>query len=332
MIPVHADLATLLQMMPGAESIQESAAKTFYAVKDHEAIMCSISGGYDSDIVLDLLVRCGAKEKTTFVWYNTGLEYGATKDHIAYIEQKYGIEVQKISPKKSIPTCCRDYGVPFWSKYASDMIARLQRNGFDWTDAPLDELLNRFPKCRSALRWWCDDWGDGSRFNIGYTPYLKDYLIANPPEFRISAMCCEKSKKEPAHDMERTGGYDLIVTGLRKYEGGKRATTYKSCISENSTGADSFRPIFWWTDADKDLYRSHFGLVRSDCYELWGLKRTGCAGCPFAKNFESELNAVQKFEPKRYMAMLAVFGKSYDYTRSYLAFRAERTKRSEAKP
>lgn len=301
---------------------------TIYKCYDHirecyrKKILCAISGGYDSDIVLDLMVRCGGKEKTDFVFYDTGLEYDATKEHISYLEWRYGVKIRTVEPKKHIPTCVRDYGVPFWSKYVSDMMSRLQRHNFQWEDGSVEELLKKYPRCKAALRWWCNEWGDKSRFNISYTPGLKEFIQQFPPPMRISAMCCEKTKKDPAHALENSGDYGLAITGVRKLEGGKRSTTYKSCFDDGGSWELSrFRPIFWWGDPEKEMYRKHYGIVRSDCYEVWGMDRTGCAGCPFGKEFDEELKRVQIFEPKRYQAMLAVFGESYDYTRRFLAFR-----------
>ncbi len=51
------------------------------------------------------------------------------------------------------------------------------------------------------------------------------------------------------------------------------------------------------------------------------MDRTGCAGCPFGKEFEQELDLVQQYEPKRYRAINAIFGESYEYTRQFMAFR-----------
>ena len=123
-------------------------------------------------------------------------------------------------PQKAIPSCCRDYGVPFWSKYVSSMIYRLQKHVFQWEDKPLEVLLDRYPGCRSALRWWCNDFktanGRESRFNIAYVKGLKEFIRQNPPDFRISAKCCEYSKKVPAHKELLIGDYDLNITGIRK--------------------------------------------------------------------------------------------------------------------
>jgi len=307
---------------PKNAEIQATIYKCYDYIHEYRKILCAISGGYDSDIVLDLVIRCGGKEKTDFVFYDTGLEYDATKDHIAYLESVYGVKIRSIEPKKHIPTCVREYGVPFWSKYVSDMMSRLQRHNFQWEDGSVEELLKKYPRCKAALRWWCNEWGNKSRFNISYTPGLKEFIQQFPPPMRISAMCCEKAKKDPAHALEDSGDYGLAITGVRKLEGGKRSTTYKSCFDDGGSWELSrFRPIFWWGDPEKEMYRKHYGIVRSDCYEVWGMDRTGCAGCPFGKEFDEELKRVQIFEPKRYQAMLTVFGESYDYTRKFLEFR-----------
>ena len=317
---------------PNAE-IQDSIVKCIENIQSHEKIMCSVSGGYDSDLVVDLLLRCGGKEKTTFVFNDTGLEYDATKHHLRYLEERYGIEVKTLTPKLAIPNSCKKYGVPFWSKYVSGMIYRLQKHEFQWEDEPLDSLLLKYPRCRSALRWWCNDFktqsGRMSKFNIGYAPYLKKFLIEHKPQIKISAHCCEDAKKSPAHKELAIGGYDLNITGIRKAEGGARSSTYKSCYDTVMDGPDNYRPIFWWKNEEKELYREWFQIRRSDCYEVWGMDRTGCAGCPFGKGFEKELQLIERYEPKRRKAMEAVFGESYALTREYLKFRVRQKDQSK---
>jgi hypothetical protein len=77
------------------------------------------------------------------------------------------------------------------------------------------------------------------------------------------------------------------------------------------------------SDTDKAEYCEHYGVRHSDCYEVWGMKRTGCAGCPFARNYEEELELARQYEPKFYRAMNAVFGESYEYRRKFEKFRAD---------
>lgn len=53
------------------------------------------------------------------------------------------------------------------------------------------------------------------------------------------------------------------------------------------------------------------------------MTRTGCAGCPYGKNFEQELAVLEKHEPKLYAAATSIFKDSYEYTRKYRAFQKQ---------
>lgn len=320
----------LMDAGPDNLAIQDALGKCLQQVRNHERITASLSGGWDSDILADMIIRCGGKEKTTFAFFNTGLEYKATKEHIKRLNEKYGIEIQVIPPTKPIPRCVKEHGVPFWSKHASEMIMRLQKHGFKWEDEPLEVLLKKYPRCRSALRWWCNDFktkkGGPSRLNIEWAPWLKEFMIENPPPMRISSKCCTYAKKDPAAKFLIAGDFDLECTGVRKAEGGSRSTSYTTCFTQSLAGPDYYRPLFWLSNADREAYDEHYGLEHSDCYKVWGMKRTGCAGCPFGKDFEEELQLAKKYEPNFYRAANKVFGESYDYTRKYLQFREEKKK------
>ena len=309
------------------QPIQDMLSKVLAEIRNHEKIMVGISGGSDSDILVDAFCRLDPEKKTVYVFHNTGLEYAATKQHLKDLEEKYGIAIVWVDPIMPIPTCCREYGVPFWSKRVSEYIYWLQRHGFKWEDKPFEDLIKEYPNCNAALKWYCNQFpkkknGKESAFNIAYTPYLREYLIANPPP-PISAKCCEKAKKGPAAKYEAAHDFDLVCTGVRKAEKGMRAENYSSCITRGFAGPDSFRPLFWLSDKDKQDYKEHYGVVNSDCYEVWGMKRTGCCGCPYGKEFEQELALMQKYEPKFYKAAINIFGASYEYTRGYLRFREE---------
>lgn len=306
------------------------ALSTAIALEEHLDEYCKIlvpiSGGSDSDIMLDLTERLGHDNQVIYVFYNTGLEYQATKDHIKYLETKYGITILERPAKVPIPVSCKRYGQPFLSKKVSDYIERLQRHNFCWTDEPFDVLYARYPRCRAALRWWCNCFGldgGGSRFNIERNKWLKEFMIANPPCFRISPKCCDGAKKSVGDAVIAELSPDLLMVGVRKAEGGARATAYTRCFSPPSeTMIAQFRPLFYWVNADKAAYEVHCGVCHSDCYTVYGLKRTGCACCPYG-NFELELAVAGRFEPHLAVAAENIFGDSYDYTRRYRTFAAE---------
>ena len=100
-------------------TIVDSYAKAIRRISDNSTILCSISGGSDSDIVLDIIHNVDNSGKVAYYWIDTGLEYQSIKDHFEYLESKYNIQIERIKPKKSIPTCVREYGIPFISKYVS---------------------------------------------------------------------------------------------------------------------------------------------------------------------------------------------------------------------
>lgn len=290
-------------------------------IKQYQNIHCSISGGADSDIMLDICAKLDPDKKIRYRFFDTGIEYEATRKHLDELEEKYGIKIERIRPKVPVPLAVRRSGVPFLSKLVSMYIGRLQAKGFQWESGSFEELNEKYPGCQSALKWWCNAWGEKSRFNIERFKYLKEFIQANPPDFLISDKCCTYAKKNTARDFEKVNQCDIIFTGVRKSEGGIRSTKLKNCFTPGED-RDSYRPIFWFTDEDKSIYKDLFDVEYSDCYEVYGLKRTGCAGCPFGSNFETELEIIEKYEPRLYKAVNKIFGDSYDYTRRYREFKA----------
>ena len=322
------NLQIMIDAAPNIE-VLNSILVTENKLKGCRSAVCSVSGGSDSDIVLDLCAKLDAKKKVTYVFFDTGLEFQATKDHIKELQEKYGIEIVTRKAVKPIPTCCREYGVPFLSKQVSEWIQRLQRYNFKWEDRPFEELILEYPKCKSSLKWWCNEWdptekGRQSKFNISYNTWLKEFMIANPPTFKISNKCCKYAKKLVAQRFKDEGDFDLSISGVRKAEGGARQSAYKNCFTPaKGDGIDEYRPVFWYKNETKEEYKQKYGIRYSDCYEVWGLPRTGCSGCPYAFDLEAELEAVEKYEPKLYKALNKVFGESYEYTRKYREFQKQ---------
>ena len=317
----------LLDRAPKDSIIAKSIMVTNKKLKEYQKILCSVSGGSDSDIMVDLCTKCDSEGKITYVFFDTGLEFAATKEHLRYLEQKYNIEIKKIKAIKPVPVCCKTYGQPFLSKQVSEWIERLQRHNFKWEDEPFDILIKRYPNCRAALRWWCNDFErkeKESSFNIAFNMYLKEFMIKNPPQFKISNKCCNYAKKLVAKHYKENEKFDLNIYGVRKAEGGARKNAYKTCFSLGDNGIDEYRPIFWYLSDTKKLYKEHYKINYSNCYKEYGLKRTGCAGCPYSKNFEEELNAMEKFEPHLYRAVNNIFKESYLYTREYRKFVCEK--------
>ena len=315
--------------------VLDALVKSKSVFDQHQKAVVSISGGSDSDLVLDLVEKTKGNTDVIYTFYNTGIEYQATKDHLKYLESKYGVKIQTVPPVKPIPVCVKQFGVPFVSKYVSKSIRVLQIHGFKWEDKPFEVLMKEYEGCEGALRWWCNAYphneGEKSRYNIHQNKWLKEFMVLNPPTFNVSDLCCTYAKKKPAKNYLKESGADLNVLGVRRSEGGIRSMTYKNCFSKNEDGADQYRPLFWMSDSDKEYYEKKFEIVHSDCYTKYGLKRTGCVGCPFSQEVFEDLERIKKHEPRMYQACMNVFGESYAYTKKYKEFYAKMEALEESK-
>ena len=335
------DIGELLDRCPKNQTIGDNLVRAWSKINSskYEKIVCTISGGSDSDVMLDIVWQCDKDGKVEYVWFDTGLEYQATKDHLKFLEEKYGIKVKHYRAIVPIPTSCKKYGQPFISKNAAEMIDRLQRHNFQWEDESLEVLLERYCEwnekkqdwvgCKGAIMWWCNA-NQSNQFNINHNKWLKEFMVQNPPKFKISSKCCKYAKKDVLHKLVTSEGYELNIFGVRKAEGGIRSTSYKSCFDE-SDKCDNYRPLFWYVNDDKIDYENNYGVTHSKCYTEYGLTRTGCAGCPFGRDFEQELSVIEKYEPKLFKAVNNIFGDSYEYTRKYKVFCEEMKTKERSK-
>lgn len=314
-------LEEALKDCPKNQIIADNLIRTWTKINSslYSNILCGISGGSDSDIMLDIVWRCDKDNKVAYVWFDTGLEYQATKEHLKYLEKKYSIQIKSYKAIKPIPMACKSYGQPFLSKQVSEFIQRLQKHNFQWENESFDILIEKYPRCQSALEWWCNT-KKSKKLSIAQNKWLKEFIIENPPTFRISNKCCQYAKKDVLHKVLQENDYDMNISGIRKAEGGARATAYKSCFDETGTGCDNYRPLFWYKNNDKEEYKEAYEVVHSSCYTIYGLQRTGCSGCPYGRDFEYELEVIKNYEPKLFIAVNNIFGESYEYTRKYKQF------------
>ena len=319
------DLIEILENAPKNKTIQNALAKSYEVLHNYHNIQVSVSGGSDSDIMLDLLIRTGNVNEMSFIFFETGVEYKATKEHLAYLEDRYGIKIKRVLPKKSVVVSCRQDGIPFWNKMVSMQLYGLQLHGFQFEDEPIEVLEQKYPGCKSYLKWWCNSYCDGrhSMYNINYISYLKEFLIQNPPDFKISKKCCDYAKKKVSKSFYRKNKSDLDCTGIRKDEGGVRSLAYKDCFTVEDDGVTVFRPIFWFTEEDKTEYEDFYDIQHSRCYTEYGFTRTGCAGCPFNLNWEEDVERIKEFEPSLYKACQNLFKKSYDYRTEFEKYRKD---------
>ncbi len=314
----------LLESLPRNLWIVDSFQKahSLICTGKYKKVLCAISGGSDSDLLIDILTKIDTEHIVDYAFFDTGLEYKATKDHLDYLEKRYNIKIKRSRALTPVPLAVKKVGQPFLNKEASEYIYRLQKYDFKWQDKSYKELIKEYPDCDSALKWWCNCKSEDkdSRFNINRNKWLKEFLIKNPPYFPISSFCCKLTKKDTAKELMKD--YDLMITGERKAEGGARAG-HNTCITTGKKH-DKYKMLFWYKKEEKSIYEKYAKIEHSECYTEYGLKRTGCAGCPFGRNFEYELEVLKEHEPLLYKAACTIFKESYEYTRQYKKFYKEK--------
>ena len=319
----------------------------------HPSAICSYSGGSDSDILIDLIERtrkmfnaaCGqeALKPVKYVFFNTGLEMKATKDHVKATAEKYGVEIEECRPKIGIVQAVKMCGVPFISKAFSEGLGELMKKQIpldiveqykNSTDkcSKYEEFKKKYPKSTCALKFLlnCNSKGNigkNKQFNISSEKYFLDFLKQNPPDFTVSKKCCDYCKKEPAHRIEN--GYEMKITGEREVEGGVR--TSGKVLEANETkcfyyhsNIFYFRPLYYVTDKDKAWYKERYDIKYSDAYEVYGLTRTGCCGCPISYKAVDDLEKIRPYEPNVVKAAWNIFGDSYRYRQKYSEYKAKR--------
>lgn len=312
---------------------------------EHPNAICSYSGGSDSDIMIDVIERARAGlhlHPIKYVFFNTGLEMKATRDHVKATAEKYGVEIEEVRPKINIVTASRKYGIPFVSKIMSAGLSEWQKKGvplsiaeeYDQAEdktAKRQELRERYPKCESVINFLCCCNSVGEprpniQLVINSSKYMRDFIGECPPDFRISAKCCDYCKKQVAHRVQKD--YAMIITGERRAEGGMRSVPRKDntalCFGETASGQYRLRPLYYVTDEDKAWYKDYYGIRYSDAYEVYGLTRTGCCGCPISYKAVDDLEKIRLHEPNVVKAAWNIFGKSYEYREKYNRYKENR--------
>lgn len=251
--------------------------RTTIAKYGEDNFYVAFSGGKDSTILHYLLDIALPHNRIPRVFVNTGLEYVDIVKFVRELASKDDRFVI-VKPTNSIRTILEENGYPFKSKQHSHNLSIYQNVGMSTTVLKYLGLMegNKSIRCPKKLEYQ-------------FTPEFK---------IKCSEKCCYKLKKEPAEKWEKENGKRIVLTGMRKEEGGQRQLL-KGCITTDSKGfVRKFHPLLVITKSFEDWFikTQNIKLCRL-YYPPFNFDRTGCKGCPFSLELQKQLDVMEKLLP-----------------------------------
>lgn len=257
----------------------------------------SFSGGKDSTIILALIKMCEEiytipKNAIPAVFVNTRIELDATEEFVYWCKENYYENIEIIYPEKSFSQVLSEYGKPIKSKMKSEAIERYAKRG----NKNAYEIL----------------------LDIGEKTYNKIYLANKDLHIMhdnfnidVSSKCCDYLKKKPIHKYNKERKMAGYYLGIRLCEGGARETSAMQRLRNGGTLCSGKRrdmlvkmPLVDWTDEDIQEFIDYYDIPLSKAYTEYGMRRTGCIGCPFSVKLKEDLEVLHKYEPNKYKACM----------------------------
>ena len=243
---------------------------------DHNSYV-AISGGLDSTIASFLLDYSLPNNNIPRVFQNTGIEY---IEIVKFVKEwaKRDKRIIILNQKRNIKKTLKQYGYPFKSKEHAMRVNDFNRGS----------EANYIKKYITGI-----DKGEPTRFKC---PKILLYQFEERGKYNYSRACCYKLKKEQMHQWEKENKKTIVITGMKKEEGGNRRNI--SCLSKKM---DKFHPLAPVSEAWEWEFVKRFNIdICKLYYPPYNFKRTGCKGCPNNEDIFETLETLKKLLPKEY--------------------------------
>ena len=269
-----------------------------------ENFYLSFSGGKDSTILHYLLDEALPNNRIPRVFIDTGIEYQAIRQFVLGLAEKDD-RFQIIKPSKPIKQVLETYGYPFKSKQHSHNLMVYQHSGIG----------------RSVQRYL----GLVESNTLFRCPKQLEYQFTDQFGLKISDQCCLRLKKMPVHKWEKENGRRIAITGMRRTEGGERASI-KGCILTDKDGnVTRFHPLLVVSNEWEEWFVREREIHLCSLYsEPFNFKRTGCKGCPFSLDLQEQLTTMALYLPAERQQCEIIWKPVYEEYRR-LGYRLDKT-------
>lgn len=256
----------------------------------------SFSGGKDSTVLHYLLDIALPGNKIPRVYINTGIEY---KDIRLFVEKlaKTDERIIIINSNVNIKRMLEEEGYPFKSKEHSMKVSEYKKGSRATNIIKYKEVRGQFC-CPKKL------------------------LYQYEPSFtlKISNLCCYRLKKDIAKQWMKNNHKTIVLTGMRKDEGGQRSNL--SCFTN---GGKKFHPLVPIPDEWMETFVKEYKIELCRLYyPPFNFKRTGCKGCPFNLHLQEDLDTMLLLLPEERIQCEIIWKKVYqEYRRIGYRLRKE---------
>lgn len=257
--------------------LQDRIQKIQQVIVDYgeENFYISFSGGKDSTVLSALVDMALPGNTIPRVYAATGIELNMIRDFV-YDMAKKDDRVVIIKPSTPIKQMLEKEGYPFKSKEHSCYVDVFQRNG--WTKTSQRYL---YPS-EERMRYKC--------------PKILRYQFENKNCLKISDKCCKKLKEEPLARWQKENNKLYSIIGITRGEGGRRNRA--QCLAFKGKKLKNFQPLAPMTKDWEEWVIDEYNINICDIYKPpYNFSRTGCKGCPFNLNLQSDLDILEKFFP-----------------------------------
>lgn len=263
-----------LDLQKQVEPFLKFLEERFRAKIDFDKYYLAYSGGKDSHFLFWFIREYLKDEKIEIVGVNTSFEIPEIRDRIL---RNCDIVLHPAKTRLDIKT---QYGIPCFSKQQDEYIYRYQRG-------------NRSENTMNAVM------GKGRLFVLNKR--ARELLLSGRLH-RVSNKCCYYNKELPMIRYGRASGRRAII-GVRQSESRTRNAKYTSCLRTNG----NFTPIFDFSDTLMDAIYEAYDIEIPKIYET--VSRTGCGGCPYARNCKKELYCLPELQRQK---TINYFRESYE--------------------
>lgn len=256
----------------------------------------SFSGGKDSTVLHHLLDIALPGNKIPRVYINTGIEY---KDVRLFVKElaKMDKRIIIINSGVNIKRMLEEEGYPFKSKEHSLKVSEYKKGSRAPNIIKYKEVRGQF-SCPKKLLY---------QYESSFT-------------LKISNLCCYRLKKDIAKRWSKENHKTIVLTGMRKAEGGQRSNL--NCFTD---GGKKFHPLVPIHDEWIEQFIQQFNIKLCRLYyPPFNFKRTGCKGCPYNLHLQEDLDIMLELLPEERIQCELIWGKVYqEYRRIGYRLRKE---------